>query len=170
MPEFEKTSEQASAATIAAGDEVLGVQSSETVLYTAAQVNTFVHANPPAGIANTVTITSEHQFTEGNELDYSGSFSDGMSATTITFSGLPSTTTGIHVWIDLGDPDTPQFIWKRSGSGTEFTFGGTFAEVGTNRFRTTLWIATNDNTIRATGLNSSNNFSFIIFGYKKTGA
>ena len=127
MPEYEKTSEQTAAATIASGDEFVGVQSSATVLYTGSQVGAFVAGDATslstigafvagdatsltaiaaasqltsafqalsAGITNTVQITGEYMLTEDNELDYSGSITDAMSAQTVTFSELPADTVG----------------------------------------------------------------------------
>ena len=168
MPGFEKTSEQGSATTIAAGDEFLGVQGSATVLYTGTQVATFVAGT---GIANTVAITGEFLFTEDNELDYSASFTDGMSAAAITFTELPADTVSINAYVRMRDSGTnPSLAWKRSSGGTQqFFIGALFADGGNNIIDGTYWLPTNNNTIYATAVAADNARSFVIIGYK-TGA
>ena len=166
MPECEKTGEQASAATIVAGDEVLGVQSAESVLYTAAQVKTFVDG---AGVANTITITGEHLFTEDNELDYSGSLSDGMSAETITFSELPADTRAIYVLYRFTDSGGDvNFAWKRSAGGSlTMNLRSTFADGGAeNRIWGVAWLLTDSNTIRVITVTADHTSVFKILGYE----
>ncbi len=168
MPGFEKTSEQASAATIVAGDEFLGVQSSTTVLATAAQIKTFIDGT---GIANTVTITGEHMFTEDNELDYSGSIINGMAPATITFTPLPADTVTILVDLQIAHSgQTPNFEWKRTSGGTKvFSVLGQWADGGINGLYGQYWMPTGGNSMYIVTATMDATSNFVIIGYK-TGA
>lgn len=159
------------AAAALAGTEELAAVQSTTKAPTVDQINDYVHANPPSGIANTVTILDEHQFTEDDELDYSASFSDGMADATITFTELPLNTIAISVFLDLADTGTEvHFNWKRSSGGTQtFAVRASFADVGTNGIRGLYWMPTSGNTLRVTDVAADTTSTFIIVGYK-TGA
>ncbi len=123
------------------------------------------------GIANTVTITGEHWFTEDNELDYSSSIVHGMSAATITFTELPSDTLGIFVHVDLEDTGANvQLANKRSVGGTHRNdIRINFADVGTNKILGTYWLPTESNTLYVVAVAADSVSNFIILGYK-TGA
>jgi len=172
MPEYEKTSEQTAASAITTADKFVGVQSSETVLYTGTQVGAFVAAFQAlsAGITNTVQITGEYQLTEDNELDYSGSMGDGTTGG-VTFSELPAATVAIHVQLKIRDASTnPTFQWKRASAATTvFDVSGLFADAGANLVRGTYWMPTGGNAIVKGYINSDTEMVFKIIGYK-TGA
>ena len=134
--------------------------SSQTALITA------VH---PAGVSNTSVVTQEYIFDEDAELDYSASFTDGMSAATVTFSELPSNT--VAVWAELSANDSggnPAYGFKRSSGGTDiFYFGALFADAGVNNnLRAMVWLPTNGNSIYANGVQSDTQIVFKIYGYK----
>ena len=170
MPSYEKLSDQTTASTIVATDSLWGVQSSATVVMSAAQVRTFARGG--AGIADTVQITGEYQLTEDNELDYSASFTDGMSAQTITFTELPADTVSIHAFIQLREDATgdPRFQWKRSSGATEqWVHRGKYADGGDNRLALFEWLATENNTIYGAEMQADITQNFKIIGYK-TGA
>ncbi len=176
MSEFEKTSEQTAASTIVNADEFLGVQSSTTVLYTGSQIATYVAGASAlttvfqalsAGIANTVQITGEYLFTEDNELDYSSSLTNDMSAATITITELPADTVSIWVEIAFSDVFFPVIAMKRSEGGSHtITLGDVFADGGTNEMRRTQWLPTENNTIRITQVVGDQSIGFFILGYK----
>ena len=193
MPEYEKTSEQTAASAITTADKFVGVQSSETVLYTGTQVGAFVAGDATslttiaaavavdsslttafqalsAGITNTVQITGEYQLTEDNELDYSGSMGDGTTGG-VTFSELPAATVAIHVQLKIRDASTnPTFQWKRASAATTvFDVSGLFADAGANLVRGTYWMPTGGNAIVKGYINSDTEMVFKIIGYK-TGA
>ena len=168
MPGFEKTSEQPSAATIVAGDQFLGVQSSATVLYTAAQIKTFVDGT---GITGTTIITGEYVFKDGNTLDYSGSLSDAMSAAVLTITELPSSTAMIHVNVRIRDTTTNPAIGFNYASGgtTIIDISGLWGDAGTNLLRGVYWFPTVNNTIYIKFVSADTEIKFEIIGYK-TGA
>ena len=148
-----------------------GVQSAAPVKVTAAQIGTYVHANP-TGITATSVITGEYIFTEDNELDYSASFVDSMSAgTVVTFAELPATTVAIHAYIEVADTGTdPRIYWKRTAGGTQaFHIFGSWADVGTNQLHGTWWMPTGGNSINVTNVQADAVSTFKILGYK-TGA
>ena len=136
--------------------------SSQTALITA------VH---PAGVSNTSVVTQEYIFDEDAELDYSASFTDGMSAATVTFSELPATTKAIHVALYLNETATSiSFRWKRTSGGTNtFLHLIDYADVGTNALDTLLWMPTGGNSIYVTTVDADSAITFKILGYK-TGA
>ncbi len=120
-----------------------------------------------APIANAIRITGEYQFTEDNELDYSGSFTDASTGT-ITFTELPSNT--VEILVDLTATDTgtsPQMEFKRTSGGTN-TFGARalFADAGANLIRGTYWLPTSSNTIYKTIVTADIFNEFKIIGYK----
>ena len=190
MPEYEKTSEQTAASAITTADEFVGVQSSETVLYTGTQVGAFVGADTTTltsiaaasqlttafqalstGITDTVQITGEYMFTEDHEKNYTASFSDGMSAQTVTFTELPADTVGIWVFSNIADTrDSPDLKWRRTSGGTlglerEFHF----ADGGTNVVQGLHWMPTGGNSIYVVSMEADSASTFYIMGYK-TGA
>ena len=165
---YEKISEM-TAATAIVGTEVFElIQSSASVKATPAQLKTYIDGT---GATATSVITGEYIFTEDNELDYSASFTDGMSAQTVTFTQLPATTKAIHVYLQLGDSDvSPLFYWKRTSGGTQlFQIRATFADGGTNVLQGTYWLPTGGNSIYPTSVASDGGLGFYILGYK-TGA
>lgn len=120
------------------------------------------------GVANTVTVTGDYQFTEGNELDYSASFTDGMSAATITFTELPADTVEIRVYIYLAETGTfPYLQFERSSGGsTDFVIGASFADVGINRCAGIYTLPTSANSIRVEAVQADTTRVFKIVGYK----
>ena len=149
-------------------DYVAASASAQTVIAASSPLTTVFQALS-AGIANTVQITGEYLFTEDNELDYSGSFTDGMSAATITFTELPADTVAILTYIELDDSgNNPVIQWKRSSGGTSiFNYMSRFADAGTNnRVRSPIWMLTKNNTIRVLLFDSDSAHVFKILGYK----
>ena len=190
MSTFTKISELAAASALDGTEPLPVVQSSVTVQATGIQVRDYVAASASAqtviaassplttafqalsaGIANTVQITGEYMLTEDNELDYSGSFTDGMSAGTVIFSELPADTVAIWVLLELADTDViSKFEWKRSTGGTvTLQERVQFADGGTNSYFTTAWMPTDGNTLRVVSVAAVNTMTFKIIGYK-TGA
>ena len=168
MATYTKISEL-DAATALAGTETLEVvQSGANVKVTPAQIKTYVDGT---GITATSVITGEYIFTEDNELDYSASFTDGMSAATVTFTQLPATTVAIQAYVQLGDTETnPKLSWKRTSGGTQgFAIQAIFADVGTNFLEGTYWLPTDNNTLYVTSVVADTLMGFFIIGYK-TGA
>lgn len=110
----------------------------------------------------------EYIFAEDSELDYSSSFTDGMSAATVTFSQLPANTIEITAKIQLSDTGTtPNLNWKRSSGATDtYRITAQFADGGTNVIRGTFPIPTNDNSIYATLVTADSDIEFKIIGYK----
>ena len=133
--------------------------SSQTALITA------VH---PAGVSNTSVVTQEYIFDEDSELDYSGSFTGGMSAATVTFSELPAATVAIWAQIQLADTGaTTRISWKRTSGGTmELNFLMNWADVGTNSSWAPIWMPTGGNSIYVTAFTADAAHVFKILGYK----
>lgn len=166
-----RISDLGAATTPLAGTEKLAAVQVGTKGPLVSEINTFVHANPPAGVSNTVTVTGEHWFTADNELDYSASFTDGMSATTVTFTELPTTTIAVCMLVELADlATTIRFNYKRaSGDTQDLDIFLVWADGGTNRFHDTVWMPTFQNTLHAVSLQADATSNFLILGYK-TGA
>jgi len=166
MATYTKISEL-TAATVLDGTETIPVvQSSATVKATVSQIwNGAATAATGASV-----ITGEYIFTEDSELDYSGSFTDGMSAQTITFSELPANTKAIFAKIYLNDTDiTPNMRIKRTSGGTENLYiAASFADGGTNYLYGTWWLPTDGNSIYVMSCTSdgADTPKFIIYGYK----
>ena len=162
---YTKISELTAGTTLAGTETIPMVQSAATVKVTPAQLKTYVDGT---GVTATSVITGEYLFTEDNELDYSASFTDGMSAATVTFTQLPATTVAIHVYLQLGDSDvSPLFYWKRTSGGTQlFQIRATFADGGTNVLQGTYWLPTGGNSIYPTSVASDGGLGFYILGYK----
>ena len=167
MATYTKISELTAGSALGGTEPIPMVQSSATVYVTPAQISTYVHANP-AGVSNTSVITGEYIFDEDAELDYSASFTDGMSAATVTFSELPSATKAVWVYVYLGDTGVNPYIgFKRTSGGTQqFYIYAEFADSGTNKLMGTYWIPTDGNTIYATGVNADTTSEFRVLGYK----
>ena len=162
---YSKISELTAASALA-GTEVLPVvQSSATVKVTPAQIKTYVDGT---GITATSVITGEYQLTEDNELDYSASFTDGMSAATVTFSELPSNTKAVWVFVQLSDTGTaPHVQYKRSSGGTlSLNIFGEWADAGTNVIALTPWMPTGGNSIYVEEVAADTALIFKIIGYK----
>ena len=170
MATYKKVSALSAASALAGTEAVLAVQTNTSVYTTPAQIATYVHANP-AGITATSVITGEYLFTEDNELDYSASIVDAMSAATVTFSELPSTTVAVLAYYDLEETGTTVGVTlKRSAGGTAvFGVRAIFADVGTNALRGTAWLPTNANSIYVSSVAADAASTFKILGYK-TGA
>ena len=171
MVTYKKISAMTAATALAGTEPFAVVQSSATKKATPAQMATYVHANPTAGTANTAAIIGEFQFTEDNELDYSGSMVSGMSAATVTFTELPADTVEIHAYVQMDDVGTgPAFVWQRTEGGTQpLRLSWTFADQGTNGWHTLAWMPTGGNSIHVTTVVGGSASNFIIIGYK-TGA
>lgn len=119
-------------------------------------------------VTNAKRVVAEYIFDEDSELDYTGSFTDGMAAATITITELPVNTVAIKVLLDIGDTsNAPIFSWKRTAGGTlvlsEFV---TFADGGTNRFVRVVWMPTGGNSLRVTNVTADTNLDFKILGYQ----
>ena len=138
---------------------------------TEANQTALITAVHPAGIANTSVILQEYIFTEDNELDYSASFVDGMSAATVTFTQLPATTKAIHITLLFADTGTQvNLTTKRTSGGTEtFRIITERPDVGTNFLGGTYWLPTGGNSIYVTDVTADATSTFKIIGYK-TGA
>ena len=165
---YSKISELTAASALA-GTEVLPVvQSSATVKVTPAQIKTYVDGT---GVSNTSVITGEYQFTNGNELDYSASFTDGMSAATVTFTELPASTVEVHLMLQLQESDTTvSFQWKGSaGSSIQYAVMGKWADVGTNLLYLPIWARTAANAIYVNTVEADGLSNVYVIGYK-TGA
>lgn len=117
---------------------------------------------------DTKVVTSEFLFTDDNYLDYSASFTDGMSAATVTFTELPATTKAILVELHLADTATVcAFNYKRaSGSTHTYEITGAFGDRGTNYYRGIFWLPTDDNSIYVTLVTADSESDFFIHGYK----
>ena len=170
MATYKKVSALSVASALAGTEAVLAVQTNASVYTTPAQIATYVHANP-AGVTATSIITGEYLFTEDNELDYSASIVDAMTAGTVVFSELPSTTVAILTWVYLADTSTTVSLgMKRSAGGTQaIQITGVWADGGTNSLRGTYWLPTSENSIYINGVTADTTSTFIILGYK-TGA
>lgn len=171
MSEYVKIS-GLTAGTALGGTEVFeAVQGSASVGITPAQISTYAHANPPAGVTNTVSVTGEYFFTEDNELDYSASFVDAMSAATVTFAELPTDTREILVRYNFTDSGVyPGMVYKRTSGGTAtVSLRGSFADAGTNYISGVSWLPTTNNSIYVTNVAGDDSITFVIYGYK-TGA
>lgn len=180
MATYTKVSE-VDAASALDGDELIEVvQGGDSLKATGDQVATFVAASTPmtdgfqalsSGIANTVQITGEYQFTEDNELDYSSSVTDGVMDSAVTFTELPNDTVAIQVLVDIADTSAVVAIrMKRSAGGTQvITIGTGFADGGVNLVLGTYWIPTENNTLYFTTNTTDSTSGFKIVGYK-TGA
>lgn len=122
----------------------------------------------PVAVANTSIITGEYIFDEDNELDYSSSFTDGMSAATVTFTELPTNTVAVLMDIELAESGTTiLFTYKRTSGGTAvFSIRTDFADSGTNQLHGTYWLPTGGNSIYATNLVADSTSTFRIIGYK----
>ena len=168
---YVKISDMTAASALAGTELVEAVQSSASVKATMAQISTYINANPPSGVTATSAITGEFQFTEDNELDYTASITDGMSAQTVTFIQLPSTTKAIHAAIEIADADADvRILWKRTSGGTQvLSYYGSFQDVGTNRYYDLVWMPTGGNSIYVTTVTAGALRNFKILGYK-TGA
>ena len=166
---YTKISEM-TAATAIVGTEVFElIQSSASVKVTPAQIKTYVDGT---GATATSVITGEYIFTEDNELDYSASFTDGMSAQTVTFSELPTTTVAVLVYTYLRDSgNAPGISLKRSAGGTQIMYipYASFADGGNNEVIGTYWWPTENNTIYVNSLAADVVSEVKILGYK-TGA
>ena len=165
---YEKISEM-TAATAIVGTEVFElIQSSASVKVTPAQLKTYIDGT---GATATTVITGEYIFTEDNELDYSSSITEGMSAATITFTQLPTTTVAVLAYMYLTEAGTEATInFKRSAAGTqEFYMVAAWADGGTNKRGSIAWLPTSNNTIRIIGVGADASRTFKILGYK-TGA
>ena len=138
---------------------------------TGANQTALITAVHPAGTANTSVILQEYIFTEDNELDYSASFTDGMSAATVTFTQLPATTRAIHLLLQLQDTGSSvSFRWKRSSGATvQYAVLGAWGDVGTNILYVPVWVATNDNSIYVNTVEADTLSNVYVIGYK-TGA
>lgn len=119
-------------------------------------------------IANTVRVSGEYLLTEDNELDYSGSLSDGMSGTTITITELPANTNAILVDYSFTDTGTyPGAIVKQSSGATkEYRLRQHFADAGDNISNGTAWLPTAGNTIYVDSCNADGGITFDIIAYK----
>lgn len=125
----------------------------------------YLHAGDPA--TNAVRITGEYLFTASNGLNYSASFTDGMSAGTVTFSELPADTVAVFAEIVLSDTGAPYMQVKHGGAGgNTITIGGQFADGGTNLWRDTLWVPTDGNALYVEAVNADTSVIFYILGYK----
>ena len=138
---------------------------------TEANQTALITAVHPAGIANSSVILQEYILDEDNELDYSASITDGMSAATVTFSELPATT--VAIWVELAYTDSgtePGVHYKRTSGGTEeIKIHAEFADVGNNELFGTYWLPTGGPSIYVTQVTGDSAASFKILGYK-TGA
>lgn len=116
-------------------------------------------------------VTGEFIFNEDSELDYSGSFSDGMAAATITFSELPTETVSINVQYEIQDTGPlVRMAFKRSSGGTnEILVRARFADNNPNVIAGTLWLPTYQNSIYVTTMVADTAITMKIIGYK-TGA
>jgi len=170
MATYKKISGLTAGAAIVGTDTFEAVQSSASVYVTAAQVATYVHANP-TGVTATSVITGEFIFTEDNELDYSGSITDGTMNSAVVFTELPATTKAIHAYVGLADTSTsPALNWQRSTGGSQiFNIRGVWADGGTNEMYAPYWMPTNGNSIYMTTVVADTGIIFRIIGYK-TGA
>ena len=154
------------AATVLGGTEQIpAVQSSAPVYLTPAQIKTYVDGT---GIANTVVMTGEYMLTEDNEIDLSGSLSDGQASATTVLTGLPSSTTAILAYIGLADTGVqPQIRWKRSSGGTlEYQIKGLWGDQGTQEFYGLWWMPTGPGSIYVKAVTADIGIVFTVVGYK----
>lgn len=120
------------------------------------------------GAANTVRVIREYQYTEDNELDYSSSFTSGMTAA-ITFTELPTNTCSIHLRIEIGDAgNVPQVNFKRTSGGTFVTrITASFADAGAaNIIRGNYWIPTSGNSVYVAFAQCDQGSNLYVIGYK----
>ena len=166
---YSKISDMTAGSALTGTELFEAVQSSASVKITGTQIKTYV--DPAAGIANTVTITGDYLLTDGNELDYSSSFSNDMASTMTTFTELPTTTREVLVLMEAADTSvTPRLLVRRSTSSTSlFGLNTVFADHGTNRIAGTQWIPTNGNYLLTNTVIADTTIVFTICGYK-TGA
>jgi len=172
-------------------EPIATVQSSEIVKATPAQIAAFTAGDPTSqgtiaaavavdsamtdafqalssGIANTVQITGEYMFTADNEVDYSASFTSGMSPATVTFSELPADTVAILVQLLLSHSSTTVlFNWNREEGDTQaLQIRAKFADSGTNDIKGLWWMPTHNNSIYIDNILADNDLFFHIIGYK----
>jgi len=165
MASYTKISELGTAGTLTGSELTIVVQGGTSY---SANIDAFKTYIDGTGITATTVVTGEFLFTEDNELDYSGSFSDGMSAATITFTELPASTIAIYAYVALSNTaSTVSFRWKRTSGGTQqLTMVGNWADVGTNSFNLPVWMPTGGNSIYVTTVQAGSALSFVIMGYK----
>lgn len=168
--EFVQSSASVKMTGIQIRDYIAASASAQTVIAASSPLTSAFQALA-AGTANTVQITGEYQLSEDNELDYSASITDAMSAQTITISELPVTTKGLHVWMALQETgQLPAIDIRRTSGGTQpIRMRAAFADRGTNILEGTYWIPTEDNTFWVASVTADVAANFVIIGYK-TGA
>lgn len=121
-----------------------------------------------APIANAVRVTGEYMLTADNELNYDSSFTDGMSAQTVTFTELPAKTIAVLMYIGLADTvPSIRMDWKRSSGDTQtFSLYYLWGDGGTNRHHDFVWMPTGGNSIYVNSCAADSNTIFRIVGYK----
>lgn len=181
MPSYTKISELTAGSAIGGTELLLAVQDSESVYVTADQIATYVAAataltaafatHPGSAVSGATVVTGEFIFTDGDELDYSSSFTNDMASALTTFAELPTTTVAILAQVAIGDTGTDPYIqYKRAASSSVVSiFGASFADVGTNRLRGPIWIPTYQNTIYVTACIADTTIQFYVLGYKTGG-
>jgi len=164
---YKKISGMTAGSAIASTDTFEAVQSSNSVYVTAAQVATYVHANPPAGVTGSTAITGMYVLGDGHELDYSSSFTDGQASALTTFTELPTATKGVLVRTQFADTGTSVAMsWKGSAGATITSYlSGQWADAGTNTFQGDYWIPTYNNSIYVMSVTADTTRTFIIMGY-----
>ena len=123
-----------------------------------------------AGVSNTEQVLREYLFTADNELDYGPSgYNQIASATTITFSELPSNTVEIFVYSAVfANSRSSGLYWKRNSGDTQIIYApynNHDAAVTHTDIRDTYRLPTDGNTIYCVTENGTCT-EFKVIGYK----
>ncbi len=164
MAIYEKITDMAAASALDGTELFEGVQSGTSKKVTSAQIKTYVDGT---GVANTTPVAGAFIFTDGNELDVSGQFSSGQASAATVLTGVPSSATGVLLYVELENTGTyPRIEFSRSsGSSAVTIMGAAYADVGTNKFAATQWIAVNSDTIYVRTVVGDSLVNVVVFGY-----
>ena len=164
MATYNKISDLTAASALGGTETFEAVQSSASVKATAAQIATY--AGGGAGAVTAATIVRTYMLNPDSPIDLSASFTDGMSAGTVTVSGLPSNTRGMLLQLEFDDTDNNVVCrFRASAASTIQDFRGSFADGGTNILRANMWISTFDNTFHVDSLNADTTSNVYVLGY-----
>ncbi len=120
--------------------------------------------------AGNARITREIMLDDGNEIDVSASFTDGMSSQTVILSGIPKDTVAVFAILAFQDAGSDLgFQWQRaSGDSGFYRVYAAYGSTATRQLQGTYWIPTNGDSLFVVSWTSSVALSprFVIYGYK----